>query len=71
MRSANGAGDERGRDDGEHQLVDHERALRNGAGVVGIGIGTDAVEEQVLQSAEEGSAFAESDAVADDGPDAR
>ena len=29
-----GAGDERGRDDGEHQLVDHERALRNGAGVV-------------------------------------
>ena len=64
-----GSGDQRGRDDGEHQLVHHEGALRNGAGVIGVGIGADAVQEQILQAADEGVAFAEGEAVADDGPE--
>ena len=40
-----GAGDERRRDDGEHQLVDHEGLVGNGGGVIRIGGGADAVQE--------------------------
>jgi len=37
IRSAK-ARDQGGRDDGEHQLVDHERLQRNGSGIVGVGL---------------------------------
>ena len=64
-----GARDERRRDDREHELVDHVGLLRDGGGVVGIGSGADAVQEQIAQIADERRAFAERQAVADDGPD--
>ncbi len=62
------ARNQRGRDDREHELVDHVGLLRDGAGVVGIGRAADAVQKQVAEIAEEGRAFAEREAVADDGP---
>ena len=62
------AGDQRRRDDGEHELIDHVGLLRNGGGVIGIGRRADAVQEQVAQVADERRAFAERQAVADHGP---
>jgi hypothetical protein len=64
-----GAGDQRRGDDGEHQLVDHEALLGDGAAVVGIGIEADAAQEGVLQSADEAVARAEGQRVADHGPE--
>ena len=40
--------DQRGRDNGEHQLVDHEGLLGNGGGVIGIGRGAHVVQEGEL-----------------------
>ena len=34
-----GSGDERGSNDGEHQLVDHEGLQRNGGSIIGVGSG--------------------------------
>ena len=47
-----GAGDQRGRDDGEHELIDHVRQLRYGGGVIGVRIGADAVQESIFQPAD-------------------
>ena len=47
------AGDERRRDDGEHELVDHVGLLGNGGGVVGVGRERDAAQKEVLEAADE------------------
>jgi hypothetical protein len=64
-----GAGDQRRGDDGEHQLVDHQGLLGNGGGVVEVGREADALEEEVLEAADEPVAVAEGQRVADDGPE--
>ena len=65
------AGDQCRGDDGEHQLIDHEGGLRNGAGVIGIRVGADAAEESVLESADHRAISAERQAVADQRPEDR
>jgi hypothetical protein len=62
------AGDERGRDDGEHQLVDHEGLERDGRRIVAVGLRTHAPQEDVVQATDEAVAGAEGEAVADNGP---
>jgi hypothetical protein len=47
------AGDKRRSNDGEHELVDHEGLLGDGATVVGIGRQTHAAEEDVLKAADD------------------
>ena len=47
------AGDQRRRDDGEHQLVDHEGLLRNGCGVVGVGCGAHSAQKDMAEAADE------------------
>ena len=64
-----GAGDQRRGDDGEHQLIDHERLLGNGGGVIGIGSEANALQEEVLEAADKPVAVAEGQRVADDGPE--
>ena len=64
-----GARNEGGSDDGEHELIDHECGLRDGGRVIGVGVFANAVQEQVLQASDEGSAFGENEAVAGDRPD--
>ena len=44
------AGDQRRRDNGEHQLIDHEGLLRDGGGIIGIGRGAHAMQEQCARS---------------------
>ncbi len=64
-----GSGNERGRDDGEHELVDHVGLRGDGGAVIGIGREADAVHEGVVQAADESIAGAESQAVADQRPE--
>ncbi len=64
-----GSGDERRRDDGEHQLEGHEGQLRDGGGVVAVRVNAHSVEEQVLGAADDGVPLSEREAVADDRPD--
>ena len=66
-----GTGDQRGRDDGEHELIDHVRQLRYGACVIGVRIGSNAVQERIFQPADKRKPFAEHQAVADKSPDHR
>ena len=62
------AGDQRRRDDGEHQLVNHERGLRNRSGIVGIRVCADTAQKGVLESADDGPISAETQAVAHQRP---
>ncbi len=64
-----GSGDERGGDDGEHELVDHVGLFGNRRGVIGIGREADAAEKDVFEAADEGVAVAEGERVAADGPE--
>jgi len=64
-----GAGDERRRDDGKHELVDHVGLLGDGGGVVGVGSEADAAQEDVFEAADEGVAVAEGEGVAADRPE--
>ena len=57
------AGDQRRRDDREHQLIHHEGELRDRRAVVGVRLDADAPHD--------GRPLAEAQAVADDGPEAR
>ena len=50
--------------DGEHQLVHHESLGRNGGGVIAVRRGTYAVQEQIVEAANEAIACAETEAVA-------
>jgi hypothetical protein len=45
-----GAGDQRRGNDREHQLIDHERGLRDRTGVVGIRIGANTPKESMLEA---------------------
>ena len=47
------AGNQRRRDDGEHELIDHERLVGNGGGVERVRFGAHAAQEQVAQVADE------------------
>jgi len=47
------AGNQRRSDDGEHQLVDHEALLGDGAAVVGVGRESHAAQEGMLKAADE------------------
>jgi hypothetical protein len=62
------AGNQRRRDDGEHELVDHERLVGNGGGVERVGFGSHAAQEEVAQVADERVARGEHQAVAADRP---
>ena len=64
-----GPGYKRGGDDGEHELVDHERLVRDGGGVIRLWGGTDAIQEQVAEVAEEGVTFREGEAIANECPE--
>ena len=64
-----GSADQRGGDDGEHQLVDHEGLLRDGGRVIGIGRAAHVVQERVVQISEDRRGPAKDQAVADQGPD--
>src|SRR5579863_64198 len=64
-----GPGNQRGRDHGEHELIDHVGQMGYGGGIIGVGIGSNAVQERVFQAADERYAFAEDEAVADQSPD--
>jgi hypothetical protein len=66
-----GARDERWRDDGEHQLIHHERQLRNRAAVVRVRIDADAAQQDVAEPADDRRPFAEAEAVADQRPQDR
>jgi len=63
------AGDQSRGDDGEHELIDHEALLRDGAAVVGVGIQTDAAQKGVLQATDDAIARAEGQRVANHGPE--
>ena len=58
------SGNQRRRDDGEHELVDHERLVGNGGGVERVGGRSNVAQEQVAQVADERVARAEHQAVA-------
>ena len=66
--SAKAPVDERGSNDGEHQLVNHVGLQGNGGRVVGIGLRTDAVQEHVLQAADKAIPRAETQAIANQSP---
>ena len=68
MRSAKAPVDQRRRDDGEHQLIDHEGLQRNGRGIVGIRRRAHAVQEQVLKISDEAIAGTKSQAEPDNAP---
>ena len=63
-----GAANQRRRDDGEHQLIDHEGLLRDGGRVVRVRSGAYSAQEGVLESSEEAIARPEAQAVPDDRP---
>ena len=62
------ARDQRRRDDGEHQLVDHVRLLGNGRAVVGIGSEPDPAQKNMLEAADKHAAVAEGQRVAHQRP---
>jgi hypothetical protein len=62
------AGNQRGCDDGEHELIDHERLVGNGGRVKRIRFGSHAAQEQVAQVADERVARGEHQAIAADRP---
>ena len=47
------AGDERRRNDCEHQLIHHEGLGWNGGGVIGVWLNLNAVKEEVMESSDE------------------
>ena len=47
------AGDERGRDDGEHHLEEHEGLVRDGGRVVGVGRLPHAAQTQPVEAADD------------------
>ncbi len=61
-------GDQRRRDDGKHQLVDHERLVGNGGRVIGVRLQPDALQEEVVETANEAMPLAKGQAVSDQGP---
>ena len=62
-------GDQRGSNNGEHQLVDHVGLLGNGGSVAGVGREAHAAQKHVLQAADEAVAMAEGQRVAHQGPE--
>ena len=59
------AGDQRWRDDGEHQLVDHESLLRDSGCIVSIGLRSDTAKEDIMETPDETVAWPERQTVPD------
>ena len=60
---------ERGRDDGEHQLIDHEGLLRNRRRIRRVRLRADAVHERIREAADHCVAVREREAIAVERPD--
>ncbi len=59
---------ERRRDDGKHELIDHEGLRRNGCGVIRIRLRAHAMQKKIMKSPDKAVSFAKRQAVPDDCP---
>ena len=65
------AGDQRRRDDGEHELIDHVGLFRNRGCIIGIGSKAYAAQEDVFESADKAVAVGKGQRVSNDCPEDR